>query len=47
MKDLASPEFPVGESDAEKIMQIILPFKTRRTLARFRVKYELVSLSLQ
>src|SRR4051812_5412945 len=25
-KDVANPEFPVGESDANKIMQIILPF---------------------
>lgn len=25
MKDLASPEFPVEEKDAEKILQIILP----------------------
>ncbi len=25
LKDLASPEFPVGDADAHKIMQIILP----------------------
>jgi PhnB protein len=25
LKDLASPEFPVSESDANKIMQIVLP----------------------
>ena len=25
MKDFARPEFPVGEADAEKIMQIVLP----------------------
>lgn len=28
LKDLASPEFPVAEKDAEKIMQIILPVGT-------------------
>lgn len=28
LKDLAGPEFPVAEKDAEKIMQIILPIGT-------------------
>ncbi len=32
MKDLAGPEFPVGESDAEKIMQIILPINGANVL---------------
>ncbi len=32
LKDLASPEFPVAQEDAEKIMQIILPISGANTL---------------
>lgn len=32
LKDLASPEFPVAESDANKIMQIILPINGTNVL---------------
>lgn len=32
MKDLASPEFPVAEADAHKIMQITLPITGRNVL---------------
>jgi PhnB protein len=31
-KDLAGPEFPVGESDANKIMQIVLPISSTAML---------------
>ena len=32
LKDLASPEFPVEEKDANQIMQIVLPISERNTL---------------
>ena len=32
LKDLASPEFPVEEKDANQIMQIVLPINERNTL---------------
>ncbi len=32
LKDLAGPEFPVGEEDANKIMQIALPIGSANTL---------------
>lgn len=32
LKDLSSPEFPVGESDADKIMQIVLPISGANVL---------------
>ncbi len=32
LKDLSSPEFPVDEKDANKIMQIVLPIGTRTIL---------------
>lgn len=31
-KDLAGPEFPVGDADANKIMQIVLPISGTNTL---------------
>mgnify|MGYP000623797120 CR=1 FL=1 len=32
MKDLAGPEFPVTDTDADKIMQIVLPISNRSML---------------